>query len=247
MGIPQSPALSGDLAYEHEASQNHLNDQTTTDAHHVEPQNRAEVSRLEEEEYSYEEYELNHDSQHQSLYTTPIFVPMPEISSEEGLTEKERIRLAEERLLPSQPQQDDGPSSSHIIIPSAPEDLEGDLYGLDDESVCASSAAVELGSEFRNLQSVTDSTAAPSAPDEEDLTRQANINHGEDKLELERQRLMAEASSPSDFPDNNENASEGSSRSQHEPTAPVLTEEDEYGSHYTNAFGHQEGLPRYER
>ena len=58
---------------------------------------------------------------------------------------------------------------------------------------------------------------------------------------------MAEASSPSDLLDDNENAGEGSSGAQHEPTAPVLTEEDEYGGHYTNGFGHQEGLPRYER
>jgi arrestin-related trafficking adapter 9 len=235
--IPQSPAVSRDLAYEHEASQNHFDEQTNMDT---------EASRPEEEEYSHEEYELNHDPQ-QSLYAPPAFVPMPEISSEEGLTEKERIRLAEERLLPSQPPQDDGPLSSHIIVPSAPEDLEGDLYGLDDEPVCASSADVELDSESRNFQSVPDSTAAPSARDEEDLTPHATINRSEDKLELERQRLMAEASSPSDFPNDNENAGEGSSGVQYEPTAPVLTEEDEYGSHYTNSFGHQEGLPRYER
>jgi len=228
--IPQSP-------YEHEASQNHFDEQTNMDT---------ETSQPEEEEYSYEEYELNHDPQ-QSLYAPPVFVPMPEISSEEGLTEKERIHLAEERLLPSQPPQDDGPSSSHIIVPSAPEDLEGDLYGLDDEPVCASSAAVELDSESRNFQSVLDSTAAPSAPNEEDLTPQATINHREDKQELERQRLMAEASSPSDFPNDDENAGDGSSGVQYEPTAPVLTEEDEYGSHYTNSFGHQEGPPRYER
>jgi hypothetical protein len=245
--IPQSPALSGDLAFEQEASQNHLDEQTIMDPHHVEPRSHTEVSHPEEEEYSYEEYALDHDPQHQSLYTAPVFVPMPEISSEEGLTEKERIRLAEERLLPSQPPQDDGPSSSHVIIPSAPEDLEGDLYGLDDDSVYASSAAVELGSESRNFLSMPDPRAAPSAPDEDDLTPHATTNRREDKLELERQRLMAEASSPPDFPDDDENAVGDSSRAQHEPTAPVLTEEDEYGSHYINGFGHQEGLPRYER
>jgi arrestin-related trafficking adapter 9 len=246
-GIPQSPALSSDLAYEHEASQNRLDEQTPMDPHHVEPPYHTEVSQPEEEEYSYEEYELNHDPQHQSFYTAPVFVPMPEISSEEGLTEKERIRLAEERLLPSQPPQIDGLSSSHVIIPSAPEDLEGDLYDLDDEPVYASSAAIELGSESRNLQSAPDPTAAPTAPDAEYLTPPATISHGEDKLELERQRLMAEASSPSDLLDDNENAGGGSSGAQHEPTAPVLTEEDEFGGHYTNGLGHQEGLPRYER
>jgi hypothetical protein len=246
-GILESPALSGYLAYEHEASQDHHNEQAPMDPHHVDPLYDTEAHQPEEEEYSYEEDEINHDPQYQSLYTAPTFVPMPEISSEEGLTEKERIRLAEERLLPSQPPQDDGPSFSHAILPSAPEHLEGDLYGLDDEPVCASSVATELGSESRNLQSVPDSTAALSAPDIEDLTPQATISHREDKQELERRRLMAEASSPLDFQDDNENAGEGRSGTQHEPTAPVLTEEDEYGDHYTNGYGHREGLPRYER
>ncbi len=246
-GRPQSPALSGNFTYEPEVLEDHRDEQTRMDQRHVNAHYHTETSQAEEEEYSYEEHEVNHDPQQHPLYTAPIFVPMPEISSEEGLTEKERIRLAEVRLLPSQPPEDDEPLSSHVIVPSAPEDIEGDFYGLDDEPVCTSSAAGELGSEIRNLESVLDWAAAPSAPDLEDLTPQATIDHTQDKQELERRRLMAEASSPSDFPDENENAGEGNSRTQHEPTAPIITEPDEYGAYFTTGYGPQEGLPRYER
>jgi hypothetical protein len=58
---------------------------------------------------------------------------------------------------------------------------------------------------------------------------------------------MMEASSPSDFPEDHENAGESSMAIDYEPTAPIFTEEDEYGDHYANAGGHHEGLPRYER
>jgi hypothetical protein len=246
-GTPQSPAHSDNFAYEHEVLHDHRDEQIPTDSNHVDVGYHIEASKQGEEEYSHEEYESSYDPQHQSLYTAPIYVPLPEISSEEGLTEKERIHLAEQRLLPSHPPQEDDPSSSHAIIPSAPEDLEGDLYGVDDEQVGTSSAVVDLGLEVRDLESLPDWTEAPSAPDVEDLTPQTAVDHMEDKQELERRRLMAEASSPSEFPDDNQDAGEGSSGTQHEPTAPILTEEDEYGGHYTSDYGQQEGLPRYER
>jgi hypothetical protein len=69
----------------------------------------------------------------------------------------------------------------------------------------------------------------------------------EDKQELERRRLMAEASSPLDFPD--EEAGEGSSSVPHIPSAPVFTA-DLYGDSTSDAFPTPEeyhgGLPQYE-
>jgi arrestin-related trafficking adapter 9 len=244
--VPQSPAHSGEFASEYEVLQGHRGEQIRNEPN-IDAGCPAETSQPEEEESSYAEYEMSHDPQHQSIYTAPIYVPMPEISPEEGLTEKERIHLAEQRLLPSQPLQDGDPSSSHAIVPSAPEDLGGDLYGIGDEPASNGSAVVDLGSELRNLETVPDSTESPSTPVAEDLTPQATLDHGEDKQELERRRLIAEASSPSDFPDDNANAGEESGGTQHQPTAPILTEEDEYGGHYTDSYGHHEGLPRYER
>jgi len=64
---------------------------------------------------------------------------------------------------------------------------------------------------------------------------------------------MAEASSPADFPDEEDNAGEGSSRAANHPaSAPVLADDDEYGANYPgNSMAgpsrQQESLPRYER
>lgn len=247
MGAPQSPAHLGNFTNEHEVLQDRRNEQTPIQPNQVETRCLAEASQPDEAEHNYEEYEIEHDPQHQSLYTVPIYVPTPEISSEEGLSEKDRIRLAEQRLLPSQPPQDEHRSSSNAITPSAPEDLEGDLYGADDEQAFTGSAFVSLSSEYRNTELVPNSAAAPSAPDAEDLIPENTVVQRDDKQELERQRLMAEATSPSDFPNNNEHTGENSSGIQHEPTAPILTEDDEHVGCYTDGYGHQEGLPRYER
>jgi arrestin-related trafficking adapter 9 len=177
-----------------------------------------------------------------------MFVPPPEIPGED-LDEKARIQRGVERLLPSQPPQEDGPSTSLIMTPSAPDDPSGELCDIDHSVPPGHSFSVVSRGESLGM---VQSTSAPSVSVLGDSTPHATPNLSEDKQELERHRLMAEASSPSDFPEDQEGAEEGSSRSQYEPTAPVLTEEDEYEGHYANytlphANGHNESLPKYER
>lgn len=80
----------------------------------------------------YQEYSEEMPPAHSGLH-----VPPPELQREEGLSDKERARLAEERLLPSQPPQEDGPSSSRtVVIPAAPSappvDLNSNLYDAED-------------------------------------------------------------------------------------------------------------------
>lgn len=193
----------------------------------------------------------------------PIYVPPPQVPEEAELTEKERIRQAEQRLLPSQPDQSvAGPSR-----PSAPPTLDsGNIYSADDDeplagpSTAASPASDPAGFEHNDQP-------APSAPTLDDLAVTSTID---DKQELERQRLLAEASAPPNFPTDyeaagpstpsptapGEAASPGAPAS-FEPSAPALAEEeDHYGPQYAyqdpgpSSSGHHvlgEELPKYER
>jgi hypothetical protein len=162
------------------------------------------------------------------------------------MSEKERIRQAETRLLPSQP-----PAG-----PSSPPDDEN-VYDADDTPrlphANPSSPQEEHGDE------------APSAPTQDDLSRPAaNSQPGEDKQELERRRLMNEASAPPDIPEDNMDRRHGESSRRDtapdaEPSAPVLREEDEEegfgyrgygvgaGPSNSRARDHNEQLPAYER
>ena len=210
----------------------------------------ADASQTNGEPYDYVYLDSNPEPIEQSQHHPPTFgpVPLPEVPADEELTEKERVRIGYERLLPSQPPQDDAPSFSQTIPPSAPEDPDEDIYGLDDGPGRTLPTTIGAVSSMENDCPATSATSiAPLVPDIEDLTPQGINNTTEDKQELERRRLMAETSSPADFPDDHDNAGEGSSGTQYEPTAPVLTEEDEYGGNYPGVDEDYEGLPRYER
>jgi len=199
-------------------------------------------------------------------YTQPEYaqipVPQPEIHATEGLSEKERIRRAEERLLPSQPPEDNpGPSLSWTVVgppaPSAPSapplELQDDIYDADAETLQAVSASAAPSAVDMNASGA--SSTIPSAPALEDLAPNPGLHSTDDKQELERQRLMNEASAPSEFvADEDDNAGEGGSRPQYEPSAPILAEEGEYESRYSHHHleerglsSHQESLPKYER
>lgn len=207
------------------------------------------------ERYGYEDYDW-YPEEYPPPAHAQIPVPPPDVQGE-GLTDKERARRAEERLLPSQPPQEaQGPSSSRTIVPpiapSAPPDEyeEDDLYSAEDITPHATNNV------FRSLGEAGASLEphpGPSAPALEDLGRAATANPTEDKQELERRRMLAEASAPSDtIRDEEDNAGQGSSGTQHEPSAPILTDEEEYGGHYAHASvvgppTVHESLPRYER
>lgn len=192
----------------------------------------------------------------------PAYIPPPQLPDESTLTEKERVRLQEQRLLPSQPPQspEAGPSESA----AAPEP-EPNIYDAGDEPAVVRSMASAPQSAAAGAEAVG-ADEAPSAPTLDEV----ESGQGGDKQELERQRLLQEASAPPEFPEDCEAgpSGQGAPRAPEaddlEPSAPVLTEEDEYGSQYTYATETRaengatsssayraavscEPLPRYER
>ncbi|PTB67094.1 hypothetical protein BBK36DRAFT_28145, partial [Trichoderma citrinoviride] len=174
--------------------------------------------------------------------------PPPQLLDQSNLSEKDRIRQAEQRLLPSRP-----PAG-----PSSPDD--DDIY--DAQATPRPHYAGNSGEE---------DNPGPSAPTEEELTAAISplVDAREDKQELERRRLMQEASAPPEFPEDMERSGgpgraprEEDMAADAEPTAPTLDEEDEdhspgyradaapSGSAHTNGRRHHddgEQLPAYQR
>jgi hypothetical protein len=198
-----------------------------------------------------------HSSYHESsadMATAPFYIPPPEIPSQNGLSEKDRIRQAEQRLLPSQPP---AASSSAAAGPSRSAFSDADnIYDADDSPQAGPSSAPVLSSD------------EPSAPTLEDISANTGAGPTDDKRELERQRLLAEASAPPEFPEDADstpvagpsNSSASASApppAGFEPSAPVLSDEEEYGPQYSyrtmgessshSASAPAEPLPRYER
>ncbi|KAL7789427.1 hypothetical protein V8C37DRAFT_411282 [Trichoderma ceciliae] len=150
----------------------------------------------------------------------PSYVPpLPQLPDQSNLSEKDRIRQAEQRLLPSRP-----PGGG----PSSPE--EDDIY----DAAQATPRPPYAGN------SGEEDNTGPSAPTEEELTAIANISTrtGEDKQELERRRLMQEASAPPEFPEDMDRRGdpgraprEDDPTADAEPTAPMLDEDEDGPGH----------------
>ncbi|KAK3328999.1 hypothetical protein B0H66DRAFT_9799 [Apodospora peruviana] len=177
--------------------------------------------------------------------SAPHYVPPPDVPEESNISEKERIRRAEERLLPSQPS---GPSASIAGPANQPPLPNGD--STDDARHAPTAPPLDLAPLPGNLQ-----LEAPSAPTMEDLSpvEPEAVSPIEDKQELERRRLLTEASAPPEFPEDYDDGGVGSSSATagaaavvvepplsptaFEPSAPVLMDDDEadYGTHYTYA------------
>ena len=131
--------------------------------------------------------------------------------NEQDLDEKTRLRRAEERLLPSAPPQDyESSSSSAAPIPSAP-------IAIDEEDFLQRYGPAHPAPAYEALL-----PPPPAAPQE-------------DKMELERQRLLAQASAPPDVDaeDEDDGDAEGASSNDIDgrshviqPSAPVLYEDD---------------------
>ncbi|KAK3495663.1 hypothetical protein B0T13DRAFT_436297 [Neurospora crassa] len=217
-------------------------------------------------------------SQHEQAIPAPHYIPPPDLPDENSLTEKERIRRAEQRLLPSQPPIAAASSSSFsaaVPSPSAsshvPDSsllLNGDnIYDAEDD-VPTPAATPAIASPFDHalapVYTPTPAEDLPSAPTLEELDRPPPISRGpshhplsttEDKQELERRRLLAEASAPPEFPEDyipdegggpvtpagpsgsgaGPSAPPSAPPVAFEPSAPVLFENDEdyHGGGYT--------------
>lgn len=184
----------------------------------------------------------------------PAYIPPPNLPDVSSLSEKERVRLQEQRLLPSQP-----PQSVSGAGPSAPGPSEPEPSG----SGSAPSAPLE-----DNIYDAEDGPSTPpheragtepSAPTLDDVEAPAPSQGRMDKLEVERQRLLNEASAPPEFPDDARASGSGAGaaaaaeQEAEEPSAPAFSEEEEYGAHFAysavaeGSGGSSEPLPRYER
>lgn len=168
------------------------------------------------------------DAVNGTTYSHLVMIPPPMI--EDDLDEKTRLKRAEERLLPSAPPIDGGPSSSAYanLQPSAPAAFDNDKY---------------VARRYHSQLSAPEYDGA-SAPSFATMT-QSNVSwhrHAyqasgaisstagpqDDKQELERERLQMAASSPGDTP---EHATPELGVSQNhciEPTAPVLDDDQPY-------------------
>ncbi|KAG4221739.1 hypothetical protein PC116_g29785 [Phytophthora cactorum] len=180
----------------------------------------------------------------------PVYIPPPEVPRQSELSEKERIRQAEQRLLPSQPPVQPEESEAGPSQPSAP--IEESVHQINGNHNFNSHASPTEREE---------EVGGPSAPTLADLTSTGppSSSNVDDKQELERRRLLQEASAPPEVPEDYEGTEPSAPaldppRTQ-EPSAPVLNDDHDYGSldPYHDIAGPSgraagsEPLPRYER
>jgi hypothetical protein len=184
------------------------------------------------------------------------FPPPDFAEDEQNLPEKERLRRAEARLLPSRPPEDGVESSTTgaAYAPSAPV-LE------DTHQLPASSAPGETNFNGASAgPSAPPSTAffptlehdaGPSAPAYHHHAPPSSLAATDDKHELHRRRLESERSAPDDSIDVVEGPSTAGITARARdlaPSAPVLNEEDEFGFDFNiPSSNHHQSLPRYER
>ena len=189
------------------------------------------------------------DTDHVRPATTLI---PPPLDQDEPVDEKERLRRQEALLLPSQPPEEgESSSSAAALAPSAPYiDGESGLYGYRGPHDGETSPAIPhvgpstmSARSFDTIVPETDSSALPPVFDG-DQARSPQ----DDKHDMERQRLMAQASAP---PVEDEADFTGPSNPPDQdfaPSAPVINEEEDYNSHTLHHNDHTgEHLPQYQR
>lgn len=190
------------------------------------------------------QYGYEHDGypQYYDYNSIPQFIPPPPMEDEAALPEKERLRRAEARLMPSGPPQVPQDASwDGADGPSAPE-LPSEHYLVGNEIVTAGPsqsstaysperASTRVDEDWRD-QRWTAGLPEPGGTDSQ--TRIATSVMGDDKQELRRQQLQSFASSPPQMI-HLENATAGA-----EPSAPTL--EDGHADHEGG-----DNLPRYSR
>ncbi|KAL7269789.1 ph-response sensor protein [Rhizina undulata] len=177
---------------------------------------------------------LHPEESHPSTELPPILSPLspPEDGDRnDEMDEKARIRLAEQKLLPSAPPGMDnmpGPSSAapnyHTHDASAPPLEDHQAFPTNLEFSAPQPPPTQFGPSAPLMQNFSETYEC-------EQERSAHDSQPEDKMELERRRLILSTSAPDGNP------GEGSSGSVPAASAPVLDEESE-------DMGH---LPRYKR
>jgi hypothetical protein len=171
---------------------------------------------------------------------------------EEPVNEKARLRQQEALLLPSQPPEEGEPSrAAEASAPSAPYiPQDTGSYGycgqLNGEAGPSVRQVRHSAMSTRSVDTIVGGAAAgTSDPLTFDVDTSRRLQ--DDKQDLERQRLMTQASAPPED-DNDLGGGQQFSANDHMPTAPVLDEVDEYNAHTTNReHTSSEHLPQYWR
>ncbi|KAF4993278.1 hypothetical protein F66182_16487, partial [Fusarium sp. NRRL 66182] len=157
------------------------------------------------------------------------------LDTQEPEDEKSRLQRAEAMLLPSQPpgESSSGPHNTGST-PTAPDISEED-HTFDHYTVSDSGHVNIVPSSTISVDTVVPGPSHSRLPDI------PNYEHTDDKHELERRRLMEEASAPS----SNQHVDRVMTSGPHmTPTAPILEEEDELGNLHPET---DESLPSYRR
>lgn len=228
----------------------------------VRAQEDSRLQYLESEEWDQVEYyEHGHDYQYDEVgyeydghegylphdeYQPPPAHIIPPPQLEEAVDEKTRLRRQEGFLLPSQPPQDaESSTAREDHTPSAP------ILPPDDiASMPAVAGPSHSGVSHGAPSTRSTDTIVPNVGPSHELPAFDGLPYstsGEDKQELERQRLLAQTSAP---PVEDEDA--GPATGQYHPSVatapPILDDEEDYNAHTLHhdniASDH---LPQYER
>lgn len=192
----------------------------------------------------YQNGHWNHHYPQQLNYGQPQANIVPPPEPQEEVDEKTRLRRQEELLMPSRPPQGgESSSSATALAPSAPvlsNGTDSDSDALHDGIVTPATPGPPASvNSARSADTVRPySTSPPPMPVVSDE------HASDDKQELERQRLLAQASAP---PIENAEANSSNAPPPFAPSAPVISDEDlEHGSTHDE---HPDGppLPQYQR
>ncbi|KAF2405499.1 hypothetical protein EJ06DRAFT_469006 [Trichodelitschia bisporula] len=184
-------------------------------------------------------FETNSSQNGHQQYPIPV-APIPTMPEEPQLSEKERMRLAETRLLPSQPPDEAGASSAASThLPSAPEFPSHAPFPYEPLPHGSAYPPIHAMPQLSPMDStLSDGTSAPAYEQHDPPTAVP----AEDKHDFQRRRLEMERSAP--HADEEDLAGEGASAALNfTPNAPVMSEDafdfHEHSPHHA--------LPKYER
>jgi hypothetical protein len=159
------------------------------------------------------------------------------LDTQETEDEKSRLQRAEAMLLPSRPPGEPSAEPRHAVsAPTAP-DISEDDPTFDHHTFSESGHVNIAPSSTISVDTVVPGPSHSCLPDNFDY------EHTDDKHELERRRLMEEASAPSSSQHVNRLNTSGLNMTP-TPTAPILEEEDELSNLHPET---NESLPSYRR
>ncbi|KAL1618977.1 ph-response sensor protein [Neofusicoccum ribis] len=186
-------------------------------------------------------------------YAHPIY-PVPDMVNEDNLPEKERLRRAEARLVPSAPTMEGEASNADVShAPSAPvipeEAHHGHLYRTTSSIEMAGPSAPPLDALGPSTSNGSEETAAPTYAEGPGFSRNHALAEAtDDKHDLQRRRLEMDRSAPGEMESGDPAIGSSSSApsvppaADFAPSAPMISEEE-----YVFPDTEPTDLPRYER